>query len=224
MHWIRDLFPSFCLCTLYRKLLITLMIPSAVPLRPQVLSQQLSSGSKSCGALLHLTHMPSNSPFPLRLDGMGCVSWTKSTPSRKPVQTPTSPTRTAPKPSYSQVAIRRPPEPAIKPGQRPATKENLWPHDPVKSPPCDLAHDSSRDLRALKQACDLIARDRGNLTHDLPRDWSSTRSPDHARFLHASRPLINTWKTVGTINSWLRINEVTRLTAELQHSPQFIYY
>jgi len=53
------------------------------------------------------------------------LSWTKSTPSRNPVQTPTSPTRTAPKPSYSQVAIQRPPEPATKPGQRPATKENL---------------------------------------------------------------------------------------------------
>jgi len=35
----------------------------------------------------------------------GILLWTKSTPSRNPVQTPTSPTRTAPKPSYSQVAI-----------------------------------------------------------------------------------------------------------------------
>ena len=35
--------------------------------------------------------------------------WTKSTPSRNPVPTPTSPTRTAPKPSYSQVATRCPP-------------------------------------------------------------------------------------------------------------------
>jgi len=35
----------------------------------------------------------------------GILSWTKSTPSRNPVQTPMSPTRTAPKPSYSQVAI-----------------------------------------------------------------------------------------------------------------------
>jgi len=33
------------------------------------------------------------------------VLWTKSTPSRNQVQTPMSPTRTAPKPSYSQVAI-----------------------------------------------------------------------------------------------------------------------
>jgi len=33
------------------------------------------------------------------------LSWTKSTPSRNPVQTPTSPTRTSPKPSYSQVTI-----------------------------------------------------------------------------------------------------------------------
>src|SRR6195256_6537983 len=93
------------------------------------------------------------------------LSWTKSTPSRNPVQTPTSPTRTSPKHSYSQVAIRRPPEPATKPGQRPATKENLRPRDPGKSPPRDLARDLSRDVRALKQARDLTALDRGNLTH-----------------------------------------------------------
>jgi len=104
----------------------------------------------------------------------GILLWTKSTSSRNPVQTPMSPTRTAPKPSYSQVAIQRPPESTIKPGQQPATKENLQPRDPGKSPPHDLAHDSSHDLRALEQARDLTARDRGNLTHDLPRDWSST--------------------------------------------------
>jgi len=154
----------------------------------------------------------------------GILLWIKSTPSRNPVQTPTSPTRTTPKPSYSQVAIRCPPKPVIKPGQRPATKENLWPRDPGKSPPCDLACASPRDPQAPKQACDLTAYDHGNLTYDLPRDWSSTQSPDRVRFLRASCPLIPTWKTMGTINGWLRINKVTRLTAELQHSPQFIYY
>ena len=51
--------------------------------------------------------------------------WMKSTPSRNPIQTPTSPMRTAPKSSYSQAAIRRPPEPTTKPGQQPAIKENL---------------------------------------------------------------------------------------------------
>jgi len=122
-------------------------------------------------------------------------------PSRNPVQTPMSPTRTAPKPSYSQVAIRRSPEPTIKPGQQPATKENLQPRDPGKSPPRDLARDSSRDLQTLKQARDLTTYDHGNLTNDLPRDWSSTRSPDRACFLHTSRPLTHIWKTMGTINS-----------------------
>jgi len=131
----------------------------------------------------------------------GILLWTKSTPSRNPVQTPTSPTRTPPKPSYSQVTIQRPPEPATKPGQRLANKENLQARDPGKSPPRDLARDSSRDIRALEQARDLTARDRGNLTHDLPRDWSSTQSPDRVRFLRASCPLISMWKTVGTINS-----------------------
>jgi len=152
------------------------------------------------------------------------VLWTKSTPSRNPVQTPTSPTRTAPKPSYSQVAIRHPPEPATKPGQQPATKENLRPCDPGKFPPHDLTRDSSRDLQALEQARDLTAHDHGNLTHDLPRNWSSTWSPDHTCFLRTSRPLTHTWKTMGTINGWSRINKVTRLTAELWHSPQSIYY
>ena len=90
------------------------------------------------------------------------------------------------------MAIQRPPEPATKLGQRPATKENLRPRDPGKSP--------TRDIRAVEQARDLTARDRENLTHDLPRDWSSTRSPDRARFLRASRPLTHTWKTVGTVN------------------------
>jgi len=128
------------------------------------------------------------------------LSWTKSTPSRNPIQAPTSSPRTTPKPSYSQMAIRRPPESVIKLGQRPSTKENLRPRDPGKSPPRDLARDSSRDLQTLNQAHDQ-ARDRENLTYDLPRDWSSTRSPDHARFLRASRPLTHTWKTVGTTNS-----------------------
>ena len=90
------------------------------------------------------------------------------------------------------MAIQHLPKPATKPGQRPATKENLQPCDPGKSP--------SRDIQTLEQARDLTACDRGNLTHDLPRDWSSTRSPDRVHFLHASRPLINTWKTVGMIN------------------------
>ena len=154
----------------------------------------------------------------------GILSWTKSTPSRNPVQTPMSPTRTAPKPSYSQVAIRHPPEPVINPSQKLATNKKLRPHDPGKSPPCDLAHDSLCDLQALKQAHDLTAHNCGNLTHDLPRNWSSTWSPDCMCFLRTSCLLIHMWKTVGTINSWLRINEVTRLTVELRHSPQFIYY
>ena len=108
------------------------------------------------------------------------------------------------------MVIKHPPEPATKPGQRPTTNANLrprdpgkspllQPRDPGKSPPRDLACDSSRDLEALNQARDQT-RDRENLTHDLPTDWSSTRSPDRACFLRASRPLIHTWKTVGTIN------------------------
>ena len=106
------------------------------------------------------------------------------------------------------MTIRRLSEPTTKPGQQPAIKENLRPRDPGKlrprdpgkSPPRDLPRDSSRDLQALDQPRDLTARDRGNLTHDLPRNWSSTRSPDRARFRRASRPLIGTWKTMGTIN------------------------
>jgi len=110
------------------------------------------------------------------------------------------------------MTIRRLSKPTTKPGQRPAIEENLQtrdpgklrPRDPGKSPPRDLTRDLSRDLQALDQARDqthdLPARDRENLTHDLPRDWSSTRSPDCAHFLRASRPLTHMWKTMGTIN------------------------
>jgi len=135
------------------------------------------------------------------------LSWMKSTPSRNPIQPPTSPMKTAPKPSYSQMTIQRPPEPTIKPGQQPTTKENLRACDPGKHPSCDLAcdlscdpaQDLSRDL-TRDIPCDLTACDHRNLTHDLPRDWSSTRSPDRVRFRRAPHPLIHTWKTMGMIN------------------------
>jgi len=84
-----------------------------------------------------------------------------------------------PKPSNNQVT------------QRPDDCGNLS-HDPA----CDLSH----DLSATTISCDLIACDPGNITYDLPGDWSSTISHDKIHFGHAMNPLINTWKIVGMIN------------------------
>jgi len=81
----------------------------------------------------------------------------------------------------------------------------LRPHDPGKLSP-DLSHVRSHDILTTLGSRDIQARDPGKVSHDLPRDWSSTRSqvatrsPDQARFRHAPSPLISTWKTVGTIN------------------------
>ena len=148
--------------------------------------------------------------------------WTKSMPSKKQVQTPTSPTRPAPKPSYSQVATTYLPEPVLKPGYQPATKENLWAHDPGK-PTHDLAHDLTCDRYALKQPHDLTAHDCGNLSYDLPRDWSSIQSPDCMHFRCVPCPLINMWKTMGMINGWESIKSQDLLqSCSIDHSLSII--
>jgi len=99
-----------------------------------------------------------------------------------------SPPKAAPKLKYSHMV-----------------ESTLQPRDPGKLSP-DLSHVRSRDSSTTFGSCDIQARDPGNVSHNLPRDWSSTRSqvttrsPDHARFRHAPSPLIGRWKTVGTIN------------------------
>jgi len=99
-----------------------------------------------------------------------------------------SPSKTAPKLKYSHVAGSTP-----------------QPRNPGKLSP-DLSHVQSRDISTTLGSRDIQTRDPGKVSHDLPRDWSSTRSqatarsPDHTCFRCAPSLLIGTWKTVGTIN------------------------
>ena len=116
--------------------------------------------------------------------GVQSVSRTKSSTTHIVTNSP-SPQKPAPKPNSSQVT-------SITPSTRDPGK--IESHDQTR----DLTRDPSRDPHP-ERSCDL-ARDPGKPTHDLPRDWSFTRSQDHPRFGRATRPLIGTWKTVGTIN------------------------
>ena len=81
----------------------------------------------------------------------------------------------------------------------------LQPRDPGKLSP-DLSCVRSCDTLTTLGSRDIQTHDPGRVSHDLPRDWSSTqshvttRSPDHARFRRAPSLLIGMWKTVGTIN------------------------
>jgi len=103
------------------------------------------------------------------------------------IPSPSSP-KTAPKLKYSHVVESTP-----------------QPRDPGKLSP-DLSHVRSRDISTTWGSCDIPACDPGKVSHDQPRDWSSTqsqvttRSPDRARFRRAPSLLIGMWKTMGTIN------------------------
>ena len=75
-------------------------------------------------------------------------------------------------------------------------------HDPS----CDLSH----DLSVPNMSCDLTTCDPGNRTYDLPKVWSSNTSQDPTWFGHVTRPLINTWKTVGRMNKHITIDQSTK--------------
>jgi len=118
----------------------------------------------------------------------GILSRTESVTSRiQRIPSPSS-SKTAPKLKYSHVV-----------------ESTLQPCDPGKLSP-DQSRVRSRDISTTLGSHDIQAHDPGKVSHDLPRDWSSTRSqvttrsPDHARFRRAPSLLIGTWKTVGTIN------------------------
>jgi len=112
-------------------------------------------------------------------------------------------------------AVLAPPSLSYKPVTPASRDHGNISHDPT--------HDSSRDPFATCTSRDLSARDPGNLrprdpgkiTHDLSRNWSSTKSPDQMRFGHASNPLINTWQIMGTINKMRPLNnQRTRNTTQ----------
>jgi hypothetical protein len=118
-------------------------------------------------------------------------------PSRIQTKPPASPKKPPLNLSYSQVV---------------KTSPNPQAHDPGKYQ-VTRSPDSSRDLSASQVSCDQVTRDHGKPLGDLLRDWSSIRSADRVNFRSAMHPLINTWKTVGTINKGDAINQGTRLTA-----------
>ena len=95
--------------------------------------------------------------------------------------------------SYSQVIKTNPNPRARDPGK----------YQVVQSP------DLSRDPITSRLSHDQSARDH----EKRPSDESPTRSRDRVNFGNATRPLINTWKTVGKINKDNAVNQVMRLTA-----------
>ena len=144
------------------------------------------------------------------------LSWVQLVPSQIQEKSRTSPTTPPLKHSYSQVIKTSPTSRACDPGNRHVT----WSHDP------------SRDLQVLSISHDTT-RNPGKITGDLPRDWSSTWSLGHVNFRCVMHPLINMWKTVGTINGTVGINKVTRLrrmtvaqstVREIPCTDQQVYY
>jgi hypothetical protein len=110
-----------------------------------------------------------------------------------PSQIRTSPKKPPLNLSYSQVI-----KTSLNPRARDPGKYQV-----VQSP------DLSRDPITSRLSRDQSARDR----EKRPSDESPTRSRDHRNFGNATRPLINTWKTVGKINKNNAVDRVTRLTA-----------
>ena len=129
----------------------------------------------------------------------GILSRAKPAPSINHNKLQTSPQKPAPKSSYSHVVSR--PDlgalPMLELRQR--IQANWGSRDPGKNRSPDLSRANPRDQVTPKGSRDLLCN-QTRTSHDLPRDWSSTRSQDQPRFRRATRPLINTWQTVGTIN------------------------
>jgi len=116
------------------------------------------------------------------------------------------PVDTMSQPNLMSQAVLTPPSLSYKPVTSASRDHWNISHDPT----CD----SSRDPSAFYTTCDLSARDPGNLrpcdpgkiTHDLSRNWLSTKAYDKTHFGCTSNPLINTWQIVGTINKTHPLN------------------
>ena len=75
----------------------------------------------------------------------------------------------------------------------------------------DPSCDKSCDLPVPNWSHDLTVRDPGNMTHDLPKTWSSNMSQDHIRFGHATHLLINIWKTMGRIHKHITVDQSMKM-------------
>jgi hypothetical protein len=116
-----------------------------------------------------------------------------------------------PVPSQKQTSPKKPPL-NISYSQVVKTHLNPRARDPGKYQ-VTRSPDLSRDPSTSRIPRDQPARDPGKLSGDLPRDWSPTQSRERVNFRTATRPLINTWKTVGKINKESAVSRVTLLTA-----------
>jgi len=62
------------------------------------------------------------------------------------------------------------------PGKVSADLSRVQARDQARDPARDQTRDTSRDKSTLSGSRDLGTHGRGNQSHDLPRDWSSTQS------------------------------------------------
>jgi hypothetical protein len=115
--------------------------------------------------------------------------------------------RATPAPSQTRTSSKEPPL-NLSYSQVIKTSPNLQARDPGKYQ-VTQSSDLSRDRTTSRVSRDQSARDR----EKLPSDESPTRSWDRVNFGSATRPLINTWKTVGKINRDDAVYQVMRLTA-----------
>ena len=102
-----------------------------------------------------------------------------------------------------------PPSPTLKPSYSQIVKTRIPPRDPEKQAhdPGNLSRVPSRDPPAPVRSPDI--------THDQAWSRASTRPRDPTCFGRATRPLINTWQTVGT-------NQRSTRFSRSQGIPQWI--
>ena len=79
-------------------------------------------------------------------------------------------------------------------------------------------HLTTHDHKFLSISC-VTTCDPGNVSGDLPRDWSSTRSLGRVNFKRATRPLIHIWQMVGTINERMGNQQSHKTSTNWGSSP-----
>jgi len=131
------------------------------------------------------------------------LSWASPVPpclkrglNAKPPSLPSPPL----KPSYSQIVKTKiPPRDPGAMARAPAMKGSRYWEVPGSIPTKDnyLACDPG-NLSRVSSRDPLLASAPHDQSHDLTRSRDPTRPRDQARFGRATRPLTNTWKTVGT--------------------------
>ena len=127
----------------------------------------------------------------------GILLQAKPAPPCIPVKPQTSPNKPALNPSYSQIV-----KTSFTPRARDPGKLHMTTHD----------HQSPSISR-------VTTRDPGNVSGDLPRDWSPTRSLGRVNFKRATCPLIHMQQMVGTINECARNQQSHKTPNNWGNSP-----